>query len=146
MFIDIKRVDKYLSEILKGHQDILELLSDFSKDDVLNDKWKSKALKHTLLEMAEAMANVLQHLLAKGEGCPVEGYTSTILKAGELKIVDEDLSKSLKRFFDFRNSLIHRYWIIDDSTIYDNVKDNHRDFLTFIEQVRAYIKRKQISG
>jgi uncharacterized protein YutE (UPF0331/DUF86 family) len=42
----------------------------------------------------------------------VSGYVETIIKSGEAGVISESLSNKLKPFFDFRNSLVPRYWII----------------------------------
>jgi uncharacterized protein YutE (UPF0331/DUF86 family) len=101
-------------------------------------------VKYTLIEVAEAMANVLQHILAKDMGEPVIGYTETIIRASELRILSEELSKKLKPFFDFRNSLIHRYWIISDSKLLSLVRENSSDFDAFIPAILFYASTKAI--
>jgi uncharacterized protein YutE (UPF0331/DUF86 family) len=109
MKIDIERIQRYLAEIKNRHYEIEELLTRNTNLQILGEPWVLKGLKYALVEVAEAMANTLQHILAKELGEPVTGYVETIIRAGETKILSEDLSKRLKPFFDFRNSLIHRY-------------------------------------
>jgi uncharacterized protein YutE (UPF0331/DUF86 family) len=64
----------------------------------------------------------------------------TIIRAGETKILSEDLSKRLKPFFDFRNSLIHRYWSISDEKFLSLVRENKGDFISFVEAIENYLK------
>jgi uncharacterized protein YutE (UPF0331/DUF86 family) len=101
-----------------------------------------KGLKYTLIEVAEAMANVLQHVLAKDMGEPVTGYAETIIRAGELRILPTERSKKLKPFFDFRNSLIYRYWILSNSRLLSLVRGNRDDFEDFIAAIQAYVSPK----
>lgn len=115
--------------------------------DILRDPWVLKGLKYTLIEIAEAMANTLQHILAKDLGEPLAGYVETIIRAGETRVLSESLSQKLKPFFDFRNSLIHRYWFISDDKLLVLVRENKNDFLAFIEAVENYlIKRQSLSS
>ena len=44
----------------------------------------------------------------------------------------------LKPFFDFRNSLIHRYWSIDDARLIENIKNGRDDFDRFVEEIETY--------
>jgi uncharacterized protein YutE (UPF0331/DUF86 family) len=67
-----------------------------------------KAAKYLLIELAEAMSNCLQHLLAKEKGIAVNGYVDTIAKGCKEGFLSEELFAKLKPLFDFRNSLIHR--------------------------------------
>jgi uncharacterized protein YutE (UPF0331/DUF86 family) len=142
MKIDIEKIQQYLSEIKARHREIEELLLKHSNAEILGEPWVLKGLKYTLIEIAEAMANTLQHILAKDMGEPVVGYVETIIRAGETSILSESLSKKLKPFFDFRNSLIHRYWFISDEKLLSLVRENRNDFISFIEAIEVYIKNR----
>jgi uncharacterized protein YutE (UPF0331/DUF86 family) len=142
MKIDIEKIQQYLSEIKIRHREIEELLLKNSDAEILKEPWVLKGLKYSLIEIAEAMANTLQHILAKDMGEPVVGYIETILRAGETKILPESLSQKIKPFFDFRNSLIHRYWFISDEKLLSLVRENRNDFISFIEAVEVYIKNR----
>jgi len=86
------------------------------------------------------MSNTLQHILAKQKGIAVSGYIDTIAKGYKEGIISEELFQKLKPFFDFRNSLVHRYWIIDDEKIIANIQSGKDDFNQFAEELEAYIK------
>jgi uncharacterized protein YutE (UPF0331/DUF86 family) len=87
MKIDIEKIQQYLSEIKTRHREIEELLLKNSDAEILKEPWVLKGLKYSLIEIAEAMANTLQHILAKDMGEPVVGYVETIIRAGETKIL-----------------------------------------------------------
>lgn len=136
MKIDIKRVNQYLYEIKESTDDIKEILIEYKDEEILNNKRLKKALKFCLVEISEALSLVLQHILAKGFGIPVKGYIDTIKKAYERDIINDKLYNSLKPFFDFRNTLIHRYWTVDDSLLIQNVRRNYESFYSFIDIIR----------
>ena len=142
MKIDIEKLQKYLFEIKARHRELEELLLKKSDAEILQEPWIVKGLKYTLIEIAEAMANTLQHILAKDMGEPVTGYVETITRAAETTILPEILSKKIKPFFDFRNSLIHRYWFISDEKLLSLVRDNKNDFIFFIEAIETYLKNR----
>jgi uncharacterized protein YutE (UPF0331/DUF86 family) len=145
MKIDTEKIQQYLLEIKARHREIAELLLKNSDAEILKEPWVLKGLKYALIEIAEAMANILQHVLAKDMGEPVVGYVETIIRAGETGILPESLSKKLKPFFDFRNSLIHRYWFIADEKLLSLVRENKTDFISFIEATENYIKNRSTS-
>jgi uncharacterized protein YutE (UPF0331/DUF86 family) len=93
-----------------------------------------------LIELAEAMSNTLQHVLAKQKGIAVSGYIDTIVKGRKEGIISEGLFQKLKPFLDFRNSLVHRYWIIDDEKLIANIEAGRDDFDQFAEELENYIK------
>ena len=140
MKIDAEKIQRYLLEINGRHHEIGELLQGSPDAEILKEPWVLKGLKYTLLEIAEAMANILQHILAKEMGEPVTGYVETIIRAGETGVLPEPLAKKLRPFFDFRNSLIHRYWFISDEKLLSLVRENQTDFSSFVEAIEKYVK------
>lgn len=143
MKIDTEKIQRYLSEIKARHNEIEELLRKNSDGEILREPWVLKGLKYSIIEIAEAMANTLQHILAKDLGEPLTGYVETIIRAGEAHILPEPLSNKLRPFFAFRNSLIHRYWFISDEKLLLLVRENKDDFLAFIEAIESHIKNKK---
>ncbi len=142
MKIDRERILKYLSEIKSRHHDLEELLRANSDTQMLDQPWVLKGMKYSLIEIAEAMAATLQHILAKDLGEAVTGYVETIAKSGEKKIVPQELAGKLNPFFRFRNSLVHRYWFISDEKLLALVRENKDDFLAFIESIESYLKSR----
>jgi uncharacterized protein YutE (UPF0331/DUF86 family) len=39
-----------------------------------------------------------------------------------------------------RNLLVHRYWIIDDRKIYEDVRKDFKNVLSFLEKVANHVK------
>ena len=137
MKIDTIRLKKHLSDIVRSAND-LKMIVD--QNTLLPDSIELKAAKYILIELAEAMSNTLQHILAKQKGIAVSGYIDTIVKGYKEGIISEELFQKLKPFFDFRNSLVHRYWIIDDEKLILNIQSGKDDFNQFTEELEAYIK------
>jgi len=137
MRLDKIRVKRYFTEIRKNSLDLNSLIDS---KELLPGSIPLKAAKYILIELAEAMSNTIQHILAKDKGIAVSGYIDTILKAYEKRLVSENLFQRLKPFFDFRNSLIHRYWTISDERLVENISQGRKDFDLFIEEVEAYLE------
>lgn len=138
MKIDPIRITGYLTEIRRNSAALQELIE---KNELYPDSIPLKAAKYILIELAEAISNTIQHILAKQKGVPVSGYIDTIVKAHNHALISEDLFQELKPFFDFRNSLIHRYWTIDDQKLIENIKKGKRDFDQFIDEIESYAKK-----
>lgn len=137
MKIDEIRIQMYLSEIRRNGLALRDLLE---RNELVPDSVALKAAKYILIELAEAMSNTIQHLLAKDKGVAVSGYVDAVVKAFENGLVDKNLFDRLKPFFDFRNSLVHRYWRIDDRRLIDNIRDGKDDFDLFISQIEARLE------
>ena len=137
MKINIAKIKRYLNEINRSSNDLKIMVSENS---LRKDSIELKAAKYLLIELAEAVSNTLQHMLAKEKGVPVSGYIDTISKGNKEGLISDELFQQLKPFFDFRNSLIHRYWIIDDKKLIENIKAGKEDFDHFVDEIEGYLK------
>ena len=100
MKVDPIRIKNYLSEIRRNSIALQELLD---QNEIVPDSVPLKAAKYILIELAEAMSNTIQHILAKEKGASVSVYIDAVVKARENGIITDDLFQRLKPFFDFRN-------------------------------------------
>ena len=132
------RINRCLMEITKNSSD-LKILIDENRLDI--ESIELKAAKYMLIELAECVSNTLQHILAKEQGIPVSGYIDTIVKGYKSGIISEDLFNKLNPFLDFRNSLVHRYWVIDDKRLVQNILDGHKDFMQFVDEIEKYLMK-----
>lgn len=132
--IDVDRINKAKVDLVSVYGQINTLLKP-GKEAFLSDPKGPLALKYLLIEAVEAIADICQHLLAKTKGIPCEGYVDCIMKAGMEAIIKPDLANKLRRLADLRNSLIHRYWIIDDEQLYLQTAGNKEDLIAFVDQI-----------
>ena len=136
MKVDPIRIKSYLAEIRKNSLELSQLID---QNELRAESLPLKAAKYLLIELAEAMSNTIQHILAKEKGVAVSGYIDSVVKAHEHGLISADMFQRLKPFFDFRNSLIHRYWSIDDDRLIENIKNGRDDFDRFVEEIEAYL-------
>jgi uncharacterized protein YutE (UPF0331/DUF86 family) len=136
MKVDPIRIKSYLAEIRKNSLELSQLID---QNELRAESLPLKAAKYLLIELAEAMSNTIQHILAKEKGVAVSGYIDSVVKAQEHGLISAELFQRLKPFFDFRNSLIHRYWSIDDDRLIENIKNGRDDFDRLVEEIEAYL-------
>ena len=137
MKADAIRMRGYLAEIRRNSLELNQLID---QNELEVDSVPLKAAKYILIELAEAMSGTIQHILAKEKGIAVSGYIDTVVKAHESGIISQELFQRMKPFFDFRNSLVHRYWGVDDRRLIANIKTGRHDFDLFIEEIEAYLE------
>ena len=136
MKTDPIRIKSYFAEIRKNSSELNQLID---QNELRAESLPLKAAKYLLIELAEAMSNTIQHILAKEKGVAVSGYIDSVAKANQHGLISVDMFQRLKPFFDFRNSLIHRYWSIDDDRLIENIKTGRDDFDRFVEEIEAYL-------
>jgi uncharacterized protein YutE (UPF0331/DUF86 family) len=137
MSLDPVRLERYLQEITRGSEELKTLVLE---NQLKPGSVPLKAAKYLLIELAEGLSNVLQHILAKEKGVPVSGYLDSIVKGLEQGIITEGLFNKLKPFLEFRNTLIHRYWIVDDNRLIENILHGQNDFSLFVSEIESYLK------
>ena len=138
MKTDPIRIKSNFAEIRKNSSELNQLIA---QNELRAESLPLKAAKYLLIELAEAMSNTIQHILAKEKGVAVSGYIDSVVKAHQHGLISADMFQRLKPFFDFRNSLIHRYWSIDDNRLIENIKNGRDDFDRFVEEIEAYLAK-----
>ena len=123
-------------EIVRSKLDqIGQLLADLRKYEKISYK-EFLELHHYAVErlleilVAASQDAVLHVLKIRGEESPITMRT-TFLRAGELGILPESLSKRLADAAGMRNLLVHTYSKVDLKIIYDSIKPALRDFEEF---------------
>jgi len=129
------RIAKGIADILEAKTEMENILSA-GKESFLVEKKSALALRYLLIESVEAITDVCQHVLAKTKGVACIGYVDCIVKAGENGIIKAELAKKLRKLADLRNSLIHRYWIINDAELFEQCRVNIGDLSDFCGQVK----------
>lgn len=142
MKIDREKIQKYLQEIKARHWEIGELMKEKTDGEILQEPWTLKGLKYALIEPLRPWQGCFSISWPRNRGEPAVGYIDTIIRAGETKIIPEALSKKLRPSFDFKNALIHRYWVISDEKLLPLVRENKDDFDDFVEAIETYLKNR----
>jgi uncharacterized protein YutE (UPF0331/DUF86 family) len=133
---DPERIKKYINDMATEVEDMRELL--FRPDDeLLGETHLLKALKYSVIVIAESMANVLQHVLAKRYNVVVRGFTEVFIKANDHRLIPDELIDQLLPFARFRNMLVHQYWRVDDRVFLGNLRTGLEGFRTFARLART---------
>lgn len=133
--MDKERIDKYLAQIAEEAADIAEVLKQ-PDEEILRSSRQIKSCKYSVIVISEAMANTLQHILAKRYKTAIDGYTEAFMKARLLGVISEDLANRLQPYIRFRNMLVHQYWRVDDSKFIGDLRSGLDDFKAFIREIR----------
>ncbi|MHC4216531.1 MAG: hypothetical protein ACYSWP_24545 [Planctomycetota bacterium] len=78
MKTDPIRIKSYFAEIRKNSSELNQLID---QNELKAESLPLKAAKYLLIELAEAMSNTIQHILAKEKGVAVSGYIDSVMKA-----------------------------------------------------------------
>lgn len=132
MVIDIERIKRLISEIRNATAFILDLTKKPFESLSEADK---HAIRYNLIVIAEAAASIAMHLAKNLFNVAPETPIHALRLLANKGVVSSDTANELIKIVRLRHLLVHRYWAVDDKTIYDNIKKNFTCVKVFIERV-----------
>ena len=114
----------------------LRLFGEISLDEFLRDRDKQDIASFRLIVATEAAIDTCLHVAAKVLKEVPEEYAGCFQLLGDHDLIDRDISLRLAKMARFRNLLVHRYWEIDYSRMYEIITGPDLDDLEeFIIQI-----------
>ena len=117
----------------------LERLRDLGREAFLADQDARDLACYRLLVALEAALALCYHVSSKLLRKVPEKYAECFGMLGEAGIVPGDLAERLKQMARFRNLLVHMYWKVDYSRVYDLIQRNLGDLRPFAAAVVGLI-------
>jgi len=136
--IDNQRIEKYLNQIF-SEVDAINSILTCNDEEILESKSLLRSLKYSVVVVAEAIANTLQHILAKKYKVSISGYKEVLTRSRENQVISSELLGRLHPFITFRNMLIHQYWLVDDNLFLKNLRSGIEDFKAFISEINSIV-------
>jgi uncharacterized protein YutE (UPF0331/DUF86 family) len=135
-------VTLYLEKVFSKFKDITESMErlrafkDIPLEDFLSDRDKQDIASFRLIVATEAAIDLCLHVSAKKLGKVAEEYAACFVLLADQGLIDQALASRLGRMARFRNLLVHQYWEIDYSRLYEIITGPDIDDLqAFVRQV-----------
>jgi len=138
MNLDPDRVRSKLQDIARA-LDRLRLLQNQDKSSFLHDEDSQDIARSRLLIAIEAALNVCYHASAKELHRVPEDYGQCFQLLGEAGMISLDLADRLSMMARFRNRLVHLYWDVDYSQVYDMLSEHLPDLEQFARDVSTWL-------
>ena len=126
-------IDKLVADIRSA---ISEILSYSSKPYEELGSAEKYAIRYNIIVLAEALAALAIHIARKAYNKEPETPTHALRILRDKGLLTPSEYDELARLTRLRNLLVHRYWVIDDKKIYDNVKEDFKPIHNLIERLR----------
>jgi uncharacterized protein YutE (UPF0331/DUF86 family) len=117
----------------------LERIRLTPKEEFLKDRDLQDIACYRLLVAIEAALGLCYHVSAKHLKKVPEGYAECFAILADAKIISTDLSENLQKMSRFRNLLVHMYWKVDYSTLYELIQNNLQDLRHFSKTIVALL-------
>jgi uncharacterized protein YutE (UPF0331/DUF86 family) len=135
-------IGQRLSLILEYYSQLAKF-AEKTREEFLADKILVAATESYLRRILESIFDIGRHILAKNTRVDLAQEYKGIAKGlGELKVVNQDLSKKLVQMAGYRNRLVHLYNLVTDEELYHIIKNDLGDIKDFIKCVSDYIAKR----
>ncbi|MCX5815828.1 MAG: DUF86 domain-containing protein [Proteobacteria bacterium] len=115
----------------------LERVTEKSKDDFLKEQDLKDIASYRLMIAIEAALALCYHVAAKQlRKVPTE-YAECFVVLADAGIITPDLSGRLQKMARFRNLLVHMYWKLDYTILYDIIENNLGDLREFMRAIAS---------
>lgn len=123
---------------LRNHQDKLAILANYPKEVFLQDFTKVESAKHLLQISIQCCLDMAHHIIAdEGYRTPQDSYDAFVV-LNEEDVLPDSFMPVLRQMVSFRNRVVHLYWEVDDSTVYDILQQNLKDFDAFVSYILSF--------
>lgn len=141
MKFNIEKIKK-LYAASKKSLNILKTLAQMERGQIVESDVNLDRVKYNFIVVIQSLIDICNHIVAKSHGRVPEDYGDCFKSLSELGVIDSNLATKLSKMSGFRNLLIHLYWQVDNSRVYEILKNNLVDIDDFLEKFSDYIKRE----
>ncbi|MGD0406076.1 MAG: DUF86 domain-containing protein [Candidatus Bathyarchaeia archaeon] len=132
MPVDVSQIKQRITEVLDAKAELNRLtLKPYAELNV-EEKY---AIRYHIIVIAEALGSVCLHV-AKEDLQQEPLLYSECFRLLDEEGISDNCAKELTALVRLRNLLTHRYWIIDDSQVYNSIKNDFKSVNKFLKSVQ----------
>ena len=135
---DKEKILRLVSQLRKSSGRLLSLAA-LERKDFLADQDKIGSSKYHFIVAIESCIDICNHVISQNGYRVPEDYGDTFRAMAEAGALDPDFAEELRNMAKFRNRLVHLYWEIDDSQIYEILQTRLEDFKLFLDAMARFL-------
>jgi len=136
---DQEKMVKLVSELRKSISR-LNHLAGIPAKEFLGDPDKISSSKYNFIVAIESCIDMCNHIIARNGYRVPDDYSDTFKVMDEVGAINSSFSEELKNMAKFRNRLVHLYWEVDDSQIYELLQSRVSDFKRFLDDIARFLE------
>ncbi|MCA6562947.1 MAG: DUF86 domain-containing protein [Pseudanabaena sp. M151S2SP2A07QC] len=127
-------------DFIEENLEDLKNFQDISLEEYLSNRHTQKIVERTLEIIFQAAIDANRHVLKEGFQIVIGEYREGFTEMGKLKVLSEDLAKTLEDSAGMRNVLAHLYDKLDSRVVYRAIKMTLHDYPIYQEQILTYLE------
>jgi len=121
MTLNNERIRTLITEARRAHR-TLTSFQGLTLEQFLNDDAVIERVRYNFIMMIQSCIDIANHISArKGNRAP-STYADSFKIIEEIGLIDTAISKTMQRLSGLRNVLVHLYWHIDDTKVYESLQ------------------------
>ena len=128
------------STSLRGYIENLERLADTPEEEFLSDRDKIASAKYHFVVSIECCLDIANHVIAEEGFAFPETNVDSFLTLTDNGWLPEEMRDDLSAMTKFRNRLVHLYWKIDDTRVYQYLQDSVTDLRRFVSEIARRLR------
>jgi uncharacterized protein YutE (UPF0331/DUF86 family) len=117
----------------------LRKIAQTPREAFLNDPEKVGAAKYYLQVAIEVCIDLANHIIASERYRAPQDYRDAFTVLNESGVLPDDFTLTFRQMTGLRNLLVHLYWEVDDSQIYDDLQHHLGDFDRYARYITAFV-------
>ena len=135
MPIDIDVIESRIRDVVEVINELKRLTSksftEMSIDEI-------NSMKYNVIVLVEALTSICLHIAVDHFGLRPKSYTECFREVS--RRLGVECYRDLEALARLRNLLVHRYRVVRDDIVYNNVKTDFRCVNEFIEKIKKLVK------
>lgn len=136
--VDLEKLRKKIN-LIEDNLTKLEILKQFSREELMGDFIRLAAVKYFLQTSIEAMIDIANHIIARERYAAPTSSADAFKILFEHKVISEAGNRQYSLMAKFRNRVVHIYNEVDPEEIYNILQHHLIDFRSFIAEVATLL-------
>jgi uncharacterized protein YutE (UPF0331/DUF86 family) len=135
--VNVQKIENILRQV---NDDLVKLnkYKEYNRSRFVSEYEISSGAKYHLQTAIEGCLRLGNHVISDKMFARAETYADVFRVLGENELISRELSSRLMEMARFRNKIVHLYWEIDDSSVFDILLNNLADIKEFISIIADY--------
>ena len=132
-----------MSTLFSELNDAMDALNDIiseGEEEFMANRHLRGSAKYHLLVAIESVLDLSNHLITQNKWRLPEDYADTFLVMAENEVLKRDEAEHMGEMARFRNRLVHQYWRIDDTIIWEILVNDRIEIVDYAKKILDLVK------
>ena len=141
--VNFQKIDKQL-QMLDKYLSFLKQISRFNLTEFTEDPRNYGSAERFLQLAIETTLNIGNHIISTHNFEAPQDYADIFIILSKHSILPKNFAEELNNMARFRNRLVHVYWEVDTSRVYNIIQSKLGDFEIFKRYIKEFLSHAEV--